>query len=182
MKKNYAWLQWMIALGYAAMLLGALDPMEGSVVILAGAALMALGTYLDPEERSRLRPRLYVLVLIALGVGSLWGLTYLGGVGGTSGRSMWWGTAILPYLAGWSWGTWAKGTPRWVSWAGALAGMFFIAIPFLAMRAGRAQFVAILVVVGVTGLVTVVGCVRRLWLDTHPPAAAVSVGTQSAAA
>jgi hypothetical protein len=170
MKTNYAWQQWMTAAGYAAMLVGALDPMEGSLLILPGAALVALGTFLDKRERPRGRSRLAAFILIALGVGSLWGLSQLGGFGCNSGRSLWWGTPILLYLAGWSWDLWARGTPRWVSWAGVLVGLFYLAIPFLALRAGRTQFISALVVVAVTGLVTVIGCVRRLWLNAHPRA------------
>jgi hypothetical protein len=182
MKTNYVWQQWMIAAGYAALLVGALDPMEGSLIILPGAALVALGTYLDKEERPRLRPRLAAFILIAFGVGSLWGLSQQGGFGGDSGRSLWWGTPILLYLAGWSWATWAQGTPRWVTWVGTLVGLFYLAIPLLAMRAGRTQFLSALVVVAVTGLVTVVGCVRRLWLNAHPPAAASPTGAQATTA
>jgi len=40
-------------------------------------------------------------VLIAVGVGALFGLSALGGVGGRSGHSMWWLLTVLPYPVGW---------------------------------------------------------------------------------
>ena len=35
-------------------------------------------------------------LLIAIGVGALWGLSMFGGIGGKSGHSIWWGVLILP--------------------------------------------------------------------------------------
>ena len=169
MKTKLNWQNWIVAAGYSALLAGALDPMEGSLVILPGAALVVLGTFLDPSARPLLRPRLLAFLMIAIGVGSLWDLSQQGGFGGTSGRSMWWGTPILLFLAGWSWTVWAAGTPRWVPWVGSLVSLFYLVIPLLAVRAGRTQFIAVLVVVGATGLVTLLGCLRRLWLSSHPP-------------
>lgn len=39
--------------------------------------------------------------LIADGVGALFGLSAVGGIGGKGGPSLWWGVLLLPYLAGW---------------------------------------------------------------------------------
>ena len=81
------------------MVIGAFDPMEGSLLILPGAGLAALGARLGI---SRHRGLLYWSVaLVAVGVGALWGVSTLGGFGGESGRSIWWGLFILPYPAGW---------------------------------------------------------------------------------
>ena len=179
MKTNLSWQNWIVAAGYAALLAGALDPMEGSLVILPGAGSVLLGTLLDPGARPLLRSRLLSFLMIAGGVGSLWGLTQLGGFGGDSGRSMWWGTPILLYLGGWSWSVWAAGTPRWVPWFGFLVSLFYLVIPLLALRAGRTQFIAVLVVVGTTGLLTLLGCLRRIWVDFHPDARAGLVPTPS---
>jgi hypothetical protein len=41
------------------------------------------------------------LALIAVGVAALFGLSAIGGFGGPSGRSMWWGLLLLPYPIGW---------------------------------------------------------------------------------
>jgi hypothetical protein len=85
--------------GLAAMVIGALDPLEGSVVILTGTAIVAIGARLDHSLRRRLA---YLsLALIAGGVGALFGVGAIGGFGGPSGRSMWWGLLLLPYPIGW---------------------------------------------------------------------------------
>jgi hypothetical protein len=81
------------------MLAGALDPLEGSVVILAGSAVAALGALLGRGHRRALQA--WAFVLIAVGVGSMFGMSALGGVGGTSGHSIWWLLILLPYPIGW---------------------------------------------------------------------------------
>ena len=97
------WSRILVIVGSIAMLAGAIDPMEGSVVILAGSGLVALGAFLGQGERRLIAYRVWVFILIMIGVGALWGLSNLGGIGGKSGRSMWWGVLILPYLIGWCW-------------------------------------------------------------------------------
>jgi hypothetical protein len=64
--------------------------MEGSVVILIGRVLVALGTFLDadPAQHRWLGYQLMVLVLISLGVSASWGLTAVGGFGGNSVHSI----------------------------------------------------------------------------------------------
>lgn len=83
------------------MLIGALDPLEGSVVILAGSGLVALGTFFGQVRRQLLTYWISVFILIAVGVGAMFVLSAFGGIGGTSGHSMWWGVLILPYPVGW---------------------------------------------------------------------------------
>ncbi len=85
--------------GFVVMVIGALDPLEGSLVILPGIGLVALGAWLG---KSRHRKFIYwSFVLAAVGIGALWGLSVLGGFGGKSGRSNWWWLALLPYPVGW---------------------------------------------------------------------------------
>ncbi len=94
--------RWSIGLGIAglvAMLAGTLDPLEGSIVILPGSGLIALGAYLG-ESRYRML-LLWAFVLIAAGVGAMVVFTAMGGIGGNSGHSLWWGLFILPYTVGW---------------------------------------------------------------------------------
>ena len=38
---------------------------------------------------------------VALGVATLWAMSALGGVGGDTGRSIWWLLVLLPYPVGW---------------------------------------------------------------------------------
>jgi hypothetical protein len=44
---------------------------------------------------------LWVTGLVLAGVAALWGLSALGGVGGDTGRSMWWLLLCAPYGLGW---------------------------------------------------------------------------------
>jgi hypothetical protein len=83
------------------MLVGALDPLEGSLVILPGSGLVTLGTYLSKSGRRLLIYWLWAFILIAVGVGAMFVLSAFGGIGGTSGHSMWWGVLTLPYPTGW---------------------------------------------------------------------------------
>jgi hypothetical protein len=90
-----------MVLGAIAMALGTLDPLEGSFIILPGSGLVALGTYLARKERGTVRYWVSAFFLIALGVGALVALSSVGGVGGRTGRSMWWLLLTLPYPLGW---------------------------------------------------------------------------------
>lgn len=91
--------RYFIIAGLVLMVAGALDPLEGSVVILAGSALAAVGAVFGMRRRSRLP--LIALVLIAIGVIAMFGLSAIGGVGGESGRSLWWLAICVPYPVGW---------------------------------------------------------------------------------
>ena len=91
----------LILTGSIAMLVGAADPMEGSLVILAGSGLVTAGTFLSNVGRKVIIDWLWIFAAIAVGVGALWGLSMMGGFGGNSGRSGWWGLLIVPYPIGW---------------------------------------------------------------------------------
>ena len=96
------WSRILVIAGFAAMLIGALDPLEGSLVILPGTGMVALGALLGKSRHRTLLS--WSFVLVAIGVGALWGLSAIGGLGGRTGRSYWWGLMLLPYLIGWSMG------------------------------------------------------------------------------
>ncbi len=96
--------QILVIAGLVAMLLGALDPLEGSLVILPGSALVALGAILGRSAQRRLLG--WAFVLAAAGVGAMFALSAVGGVGGRSGHSMWWLLTTLPYPVGWIMGLW----------------------------------------------------------------------------
>jgi len=81
------------------MLIGALDPLEGSLVILPGSGMVVLGAFLGRSRRRTLL--LWGFIVLAVGVGALWGMTALGGLGGRTGRSMLWALVLLPYPVGW---------------------------------------------------------------------------------
>jgi hypothetical protein len=81
------------------MLIGAIDPLEGSFIILPGSGLVALGAFLGKSRYRKLL--LWAFILIAVGVGAMIGLSMFGGLGGNTGHSLWWGLVILPYPIGW---------------------------------------------------------------------------------
>ena len=99
MAKRAIWSCILVIVGLLAMLAGAIDPLEGSFIILPGSGMVALGAFLG---KSRYRVLLYwAFILIAVGVGAMVVLSALGGIGARSGRSMWWAFFILPYPVGW---------------------------------------------------------------------------------
>jgi hypothetical protein len=101
MKSSLLWSRILLVVGAVAMLLGTLDPLEGSLLILPGSGLIALGTLLRRAQPSVLRYWVWAFILIAVGVGAMFVLSAFGGIGGRSGHSMWWGILILPYPVGW---------------------------------------------------------------------------------
>lgn len=90
--------RWLLIAGLVLMVAGVLDPLEGSVVILGGSALAALGAV---QTRTGYRLSVAAAALIATGVAALFGMSALGGVGGDTGRSIWWLLLCLPYPIGW---------------------------------------------------------------------------------
>jgi hypothetical protein len=96
MKRNLS--RGLVIAGLVLMVIGAVDPLEGSVVILGGSVLAAIGAF---RSRTRYRLPVAAMVLIAVGVAALFGMSALGGVGGNSGRSIWWLLLCLPYAIGW---------------------------------------------------------------------------------
>jgi hypothetical protein len=115
MNTRLLWSRIFKVVGGIAMLLGTLDPMEGSVLILPGSGLVALGIYLGGKDRRTVLYWTWAFILIAVGVGALFGLSAVGGIGGRSGHSMWWGGLILPYPVGWLMAL-AGGVVGTVSW------------------------------------------------------------------
>ena len=88
-----------LAIGLAAMILGLVDPLEGSIVILAGIGLATVAAYrLHSSHRLALSAG---LALAAAGVAALWVLSAMGGFGGNTGRSTWLGLTLVPYPVGW---------------------------------------------------------------------------------
>ena len=85
--------------GVFLMLVGALDPLEGAFVSLVGSGLAAVAAYLDHSRRWPLLA--WAFALVSAGVAAMVVLSVLGGFGGRSGRSVWWGLLLLPYAAGW---------------------------------------------------------------------------------
>jgi hypothetical protein len=89
----------LLIVGFVAMLLGIVDPLEGSIVIFAGSALLLVGALLGRSRHRKLIA--WAFALVAVGVGAMWGMSSIGGFGGSTGRSMWWALLLLPYPVGW---------------------------------------------------------------------------------
>jgi uncharacterized membrane protein len=102
MNASGRWSRVLLIVGLLCMLIGAVDPLEGSFVSLPGIGMVAIGALLG---KSRYRKLLYrSFVLVAVGVGALVVLSALGGIRLSSkdaGHSMWWGLFLLPYPVGW---------------------------------------------------------------------------------
>jgi len=99
MKKSPDWTRIVYIAGVIALILGSIDPLEGSVVIAAGCSLITLSTYLTRDRHWKIF--LASLVMVAIGVCAMLYLSSLGGIGGSSGLSVWWGALVLPYPLGW---------------------------------------------------------------------------------
>lgn len=91
----------LLPLGVVAMVVGAADPLEGSVLILGGSGLVALSTWLGRQVRSVAVYRTWLFGMIAFGVVAMFVLSAMGGLGGKTGHSMWWALVLLPYPIGW---------------------------------------------------------------------------------
>jgi len=156
----------LVAVGFIAMLIGAIDPMEGSVVILFGGGLILLGTYLGHAERRLLAYRTWVFILLTAGVAALVVATMLGGVGGDSGYSIWWALIFLPYPIGWFMGILGPGSPKWVLWLGNLIGLFYLLLPVLLIilkdTAQRENLGFTGAVISLIGALIITGCTLRL--------------------
>jgi hypothetical protein len=83
------------------MAVGTADPLEGSLLILPGCGMVTLGQFVASRDRRTLLYWIWTFIMISIGVGAMIVLSELGGIGGKSGRSLWWGLLLLPYPAGW---------------------------------------------------------------------------------
>ncbi|MDD4904198.1 MAG: hypothetical protein PHU43_11590 [Candidatus Bipolaricaulis sp.] len=99
MKHARAWSRVLEIVGLAGLLIGAIDPLEGSPIIAVGSGLAALAALLGRTKHRRLL--CWSFALVVAGVGAMWVLSALGGIGGSTGRSIWWGLLVLPYAVGW---------------------------------------------------------------------------------
>jgi hypothetical protein len=99
MEKNKKWTRIVWIIGIVALIIGSIDPLEGSVVIAAGSGLMALSAFFKDDRHWKIF--LATFIMIAIGVVLLFGISSIGGFGGTSSLSWWWGLLIVPYPIGW---------------------------------------------------------------------------------
>ena len=93
------WPRIIFIIGMVGLIIGILDPLEGSLVIAPGSVLLALGAFLLHDRYRKVF--LAACIMIVIGVAALFYISSLGGFGGTSALSWWWGVFILPYPIGW---------------------------------------------------------------------------------
>ena len=93
------WTRAIYIIGIIALIIGTIDPLEGSVLIMAGSALLALSAYVTSDRHTKIFS--VSLIMIVIGVFFLFYFSSLGGFGGTSTLSWWWGLLILPFPMGW---------------------------------------------------------------------------------
>jgi hypothetical protein len=161
------WSHLMSIAGGVGVVLGSLDPMEGSALILPGSALLALGSFFSRDDHRIIAYRVWSFILVTLGVAALFGFSAIGGIGGSSGRSAWWALLILPYLVGWSMDIWGPGLPRWVTMAGIVIGASYLLIlgmmlPRAIANAAPTRPIIPAIMIGVVGIGTIVACATRL--------------------
>lgn len=155
MNTRNLWPKILTVAGGIGMAVGAIDPLEGSLLILPGSGLLALGAYLGLAERRVMVCKVWAFILVAAGVGAMWGLSMVGGFGGPSGNSGWCGLLMLPYLIGWNMAVWGPGSPRWLVLLGIAVGLWWVGLAF--MVAGAAGIIC-----GIIGALTIGGCIYRL--------------------
>ena len=165
MNGRQTWSRILIIVGGIAMLVGAVNPVAGALVVLGGSGLYALGAFLGQSERRLLAYRVSVFLLITIGMAATLALTSAGGFGGHSGRSMWWGLLVLPIPIGWSMGIWGPGSPRWLLVLGIVVGLWYVTIMVITVNyrnPGSPWGPWLGIVLGAIGLLAIVGCIHRL--------------------
>ena len=98
MKKKFVWKGLLYAVGILAFFLGALDPLEGSVFIASGSVLITVYKYMRGDRHKK--GFLTGCLLIALGVGYMFWLSNLGGIG-PNAKPWVWGIPMALYPIGW---------------------------------------------------------------------------------
>lgn len=101
MKARTVWSRILVIGGGVLMLLGVVDPLEGSLAVLAGSVAVMMGAVVGKSPLPVLGYSIWVTALVLVGVLALALLSAKGGLGGDTGRSMWWALVLLPYPVGW---------------------------------------------------------------------------------
>lgn len=98
MKSMFDWKGLLYTVGILNFFLGALDPLEGSILILIGSALITVYKYLRGDRHKK--GFLAGCLMIAVGVAYMFYLSTLGGIG-PNAKSWFWIIPVAPYPLGW---------------------------------------------------------------------------------
>lgn len=98
-KERTNWKKVAFITGAVFMVAGAFDPLEGSAIIAAGSILVTISTNFSNDKHHHLF--LASMIMILFGVYFMFYFSLLGGFGGKTSLSRWWGLFIVPYPAGW---------------------------------------------------------------------------------
>lgn len=99
MVEKAKWTRVIHIIGVVALIIGAIDPLEGSLLIMSGSALLALSAHVNSDRHSKIFTT--SLIMIVIGVFFMFYFSSIGGFGGTSTLSWWWGLLIIPFPIGW---------------------------------------------------------------------------------
>ncbi|UCC40745.1 MAG: hypothetical protein JSV96_04685 [Candidatus Aminicenantes bacterium] len=99
MNTRKLWPVLLCIIGFLAIIIGALDPLEGGFIIMPGSGLIALSAFMGKSHHRRFIYWAFMMTVFGVAVVIVWSL--FGGVGGDTGRSMWWLLTALPYPVGW---------------------------------------------------------------------------------
>lgn len=171
MNTRNLWSRILTVVGGIATVVGAVDPLEGSLLILPGAAFLAAGAWLGQAERRVIACKVTAFILVASGFAVLWALSFAGGCGGQTGRSMWWAVpAFLPFLADWSLAVSGPGSPHWLTALGIGNGLWYLTLAGMIMQRRGMDNSGIIAVLAVVGIVILAGCIWRLRKELKPKA------------
>lgn len=149
--------------GHLLALVGAVDPLEGSVLVVLGCVLVALAAWRAGVPRALLAYRAGVAVMAVMGVTALWVISKLGGVGGEGGVHPAWAVLLLPYSAALVATFSGPAAPLWVAWGGCAVGSGYLAIAAIILlypRPHSGPDVAALL--GSLGLALLAACAARI--------------------
>jgi hypothetical protein len=102
MSRSNLWPRVLRIVGLVGMVIGVVDPLEGSIVILVGIGLVTLESFLGRSRHRRMLACAFGLA--AFGVAALFAVSSFGGIRmhrGDLGHSPWWGLFLVPYPIGW---------------------------------------------------------------------------------
>lgn len=97
MKEKVKWYRVVFIIGIAATIIGAIDPLEGSIIIAIGGICLAVAMYFMNDRYFKIF--LICAIMILVGVSALWFISSLGGY--EPKKEWWWNVFISPYPLGW---------------------------------------------------------------------------------